>query len=188
MKMWCRDFSDAQFTDAAMDDAGRYRGITLMSGRSVADRFPSDASIISRRKRPPCDYFLAGPFPVVSSKLRTVLDSFAVDAEYLPVAVESPNAQYVAGDWYCFNVLNVADCLDRERSVFTPEREFATKIKEIVLQEEYCTGPLMLIAKAIPFLLVARDDVADAVATARCTGVVLKNPEDWTTPTQPVRQ
>jgi hypothetical protein len=50
-----------------------------------------------------------------------------------------------------------------------------------VIDEAACGGrPLVVTAGCIPILLVVRDDLAAAIDAGRCTGVLLRSPEDWT--------
>jgi hypothetical protein len=183
--IWCRDFRDRFYTDAAMRDVTRYRGIAFMSGRSVRDRFPADAIIEIRNKRRPTDFFMAGPYPVVSAKLKSILDRFSVEAEYLHIQIVGRHDP--PGEWFCFNVTKMANCFDRVNSQYTTEQDFATDIERVAINEAVCgTSPLVLAEKTIPRLLVVRDDVAEAITSAGCTGVVFRRPEDWRNPVNPV--
>jgi hypothetical protein len=79
------------------------------------------------------------------------------------------------------------DCFDHARSVFTPGKRFAMDIKKVAINEDACGSlPLVLVAKTIPFLLVARDDLADSVIARGCTGVVFRSPDDWRNPIDPL--
>jgi hypothetical protein len=50
-----------------------------------------------------------------------------------------------------------------------------------VIDEAACGGrPLVVTAGCIPILLVFRDDLAAAIETVRCTGVLFRSPEAWT--------
>jgi hypothetical protein len=186
MKIWCRDFRDEFYTDASMRDVTRYRGIAFMLGRRVGDRFPSGAIIDLRSEKPPTDFFMAGAFPVISAKLKSVLDSFSVQGEFLPVKLAASDGDAEGGDWYCFNATDVIDCLDRELSIFTPEKDFATKIKRLIIRDELCDqSPLVLAAKTIPYLIIVRDELSQRIVETGCTGVVFKDACEWRDPVYP---
>jgi hypothetical protein len=171
-----------------MQDLDKFHNIPFMFGDRLMDRFPADATVLIRSNRPPTDYFKAGPFPVLSSRVRAVLDKFAVHAEFLRVSVALRNGDPSPGEWFCFNVLEVVDCLDRAKSQFTQEQNYAIDIGRVAINEEACrAAPLVLAAKTIPELVVVRDDVAEAIQAAGCSGVVLKDPREWTNPVYPVR-
>ena len=144
-----------------------------MFGRPLKERFPTDAVIDIRSKRGPSDYFTAGSFPVVSSKLKAVLDKFEVRGEFLPVTLVRRRDGIIQGDWFCFNAMQVADCFDRENSQFTLEQQFATDITRVAIVETACEGaPLTLASNTIPTLLVVRNDLAEAIASSECKDVL----------------
>ena len=186
MRIWCEDFRDNVYTDAMMRDMERVPG-GFMLGRSLIDHFPNDATMEIRSKRKPADFFWAGSFPVVSLRLKKLLDEFGVQAEYLRVKLVRRDDSLIPGDWFCFNVIEVADCFDRSQSKFKAEQDYAGDIEHLVINESACRGsPLVLAKKTFPGLWIVRDDVADAIKAAGCDGVLFKRPEDWRDPVNPV--
>lgn len=186
MMIWCEDFRDEVYPDAAMQDVRRYRGLGFMLGKSLAGRFPSDAAILVRSETP-TDFFMAGSFPVVSLKLKELLDSFGIIAEYFEVSLLDVNGRKIVGKWYCFNIPADIDCFDRRQATFTNEMGFATKIERVAIDEcNIGTIPLVLVAKTVPMLILARDDVAQSIVRAGCTGIVFKSCSEWRNPVRPV--
>lgn len=187
MKIWCSDFRDSIYTDAFLMDGLRYSRIDMMFGHSVQTDFPADASIQVRSKRPPSDFFEAGSFPVVSARIRAILDDHKVVAEYMPVALRDQKGESFTGSWFCFNVTAVADCLDREKSQFTRKGMWATGIKRVAIDENKCSSqPLVLAAKTNPYLLVVQDNLASEIIGAGCSGVVFRDQQNWRNPIDPV--
>jgi hypothetical protein len=187
MKIWCQDYRDRVWVDAAMRDVSRFRGLSFCEGERLSDRFPADATVELRTRRSPTDYFSAGVFPFVSAKLRSILEAHQVQAEFLPVVLTRKKGEPIAETWYCFNPLVTSDWFDRTRSVFTPEQRFATKIERVAIDEARCGDePLVVAENTIPDLIAVRDDLADAILSAGCTGVVFKLAKDWRNPTNPV--
>jgi hypothetical protein len=187
MKIWCQDFRDRIYTDAIMRDATRFRGIAFMFGRSLTDRFPTDATIEIRSERAPTDFFMAGPFPVVSSRLKGILEEFAVQGEFMPVRLVRRKGDPVIGNWYCFNAVQVCACFDRTRSRFEAEQDYATNIERLAINDSACkSAPLVLAEKTIPHLLVVRDDLANAITSAGCSGVFFETPDVWRNPVNPL--
>lgn len=186
MLIWCEDYRDEVYTDAAMQDVRRFRGLAFMLGRSLAGRFPSDATVLVRSESP-TDFFMAGPFPVVSHKLREILGSFGVVGEYFDVSLRDGIGRQIAGQWYCFNIPKDIDCFDRSRATFDDEMGFATNIASVAIDDSnVCTIPLVLVAKTVPMLILVRDDVAEAIIHAGCTGVVFRSYSEWRNPVRPV--
>jgi hypothetical protein len=186
-RIWCEDYSDETYTDAKVDNPRRFLGIPLTAGRPVGDRFPEGTLVVVRSSAPPTDFFMAGMMPVVSQKLKTLLDKHGVRAEFIPVGLRHGSGQESQSRFYCFNLLSALDCLDKHQSVFAADRGFALDIERLVLvptrPEE---PPVYFIANAIPSIVCARDDVADEIERSGCTGIVFRTPEQWKNPTNPV--
>lgn len=187
MKIWCTDYRDRVFTDAAMRDVERYRGLHLFTGAKLAGRFPSDATLDLRSKRYPSDFVRAGVFWIVSSRLRGILDAHGVEAEYFPVTILCRGGERVSGEWYCFNPTVVADWFDRSRAHFVAESGFATDIETIAVRPGvFGAAPLAVAERTIPDLVGVSDAVAASIEAAGCTGVLFRDPEAWRNPTNPL--
>jgi hypothetical protein len=185
MKIWCLDYRDRVFTDAAMQDVRRYSGLDLFSG--AIGQFPTNSIIKLKSKRTPTDFFRAGEFWIVSLKLKGILDSRDVEAEYFPVSVINKAGEAVSGAWYCFNPTLILDWFDRSKSKFVAEHGFATHIEAIALNlTALGEVPLAVAAKTLPELVGVRDDVAESIVANGCTGVVFRDSQDWQNPVNPV--
>lgn len=186
-RILCEDFSDETYTDAKVDNPRRFLGIPLTAGTTVGDRFPEGTSVIVRSRRSPGDFFMAGMMPVVSHKLKVILDSYGVRAEFIPVDVRRDSGQRSQSKFYCFNLLDKLDCLDRHQSLFVADRGFALDIERLVLvPASPAEPPVYLIANVIPSIVCARDDVASEIQQSECTGIVFRTPDQWKNPVRPV--
>jgi hypothetical protein len=187
MKIWCLDYRDRVWTDAAMQDFGRLRGVKLMRGGRYSESFPADIVVDIRFPRRPADFFEAGVYWILSPTLKTILDSFAVDAEYFPVNLARRGKALTDGPWYCFNPTLVVDWFDRVHSQFTLNQGFATEIERVAVDlEKFGDAPLSVASKTIPILVGVRDDLADAIISSGCTGAVFRSPEEWRNPINPI--
>ena len=187
VRMCCEDLSEDSYTDAAIQDPRRFVGIPLAAGQSLADRFPVGTKLVLRSDGTPSDFFMAGPMLVISERLKAIFGEFGVAAEFFPVELTLPSGRASDSRWFFQNILAVVDCLDWEKSQFTSEKGFATNIQRILLSKEM-TGqqPLFRVARTIPSLVCASDELAAAVTAAGCTGLVFKKPEEWRNPMNPI--
>lgn len=183
-KIWCEDYNDDTCVDASISDPKRFIGVPLSSGRSLKDRFPENVKVIIRSERPPTDFFMAGPMCVISTTLKKVLESVKVSAEFFPVELQLPSGNLVRS-WFFFNPLESVECLDLQQSSFTSEDNFATNIERLFLYSIQSEPPLYRIAKTIPVIIAVRDDVAEQVQVQGCTGMIFRNPSEWTNPMYP---
>lgn len=188
MKIWCQNYNNATYTDAAMQDVTRFRGMRFFNGNRLRDSFPTDATVQVRTKRKPTDYFEAGMFSIISEKLRLILERFDVEAEYFPVRLVHRRGNSLDGSWWCFNPLLVRDWFDWSKSQYVDEQNFATEIRVLVATENVLTGlPLAVSARTIPRLVAVSDALVEEIIDQGCTGVVFREPHEWTDPVNPVQ-
>ena len=186
VRIWCEDSSDESYTDAGIQNVREFIGLPFALGMPLTGRFPEATKLVLRSAGEPRDFFMAGPMPVVSERLRAVLEGFRVAAEFFPVEVVSKDGSSLGSRWCCLNVLSVVDCLDWEKSVYKLEKNFATQLERVaVVDEAIGAHALFRIARAIPSLICASESLSDAVAASGCSGVVFKKPEDWRNPRNP---
>ncbi len=186
VRIWCEDSSDELSTDAGIQNTRQFLGLPFALGIPMIGRFPEATKLVLRSAGAPRDFFMAGPMPVVSERLRTILEGFRVAAEFFPVDVISKDGSSLGSRWCCLNVLSVVDCLDWEKSVYKLEKNFATGLERVALVDDAIgSQALCRIARAIPSLICASDCLSDAVVASGCTGVVFKKPEDWRNPRNP---
>lgn len=188
MKIWCVDYKKSTYTDASMQDVTRFRGLRYFDGVKLGDRFPSDATLEVRTKHYPTDFFRAGVFWFFSTKLRNILESHRVEAEYFPVRLVARKGEAIDGAWWCFNPTLLLNWFDWAQSQYVAEKEFATKIKTIAVKQEVLDGvPLALAERTIPDLIAVSDELAESIAESGCTGIVFRDPDEWHNPVNPVQ-
>ncbi len=186
--IWCVDYSDSTYTDAAMQDVTRFRGMKFFRGEKLEGQFPPDATVEVRTNRSPTDSFRAGVFWIISGRLRTILESNDVEAEYFSVRLVDTKGKKFDGSWWCFNPTLVLDWFDWSHSEYVAEQNFATEIKAIRAKSEVLQGvPLAVAERTIPALVVVSDDLAGTIAENHCTGVVFREPNQWKNPVDPLQ-
>ncbi len=180
MKIWRIDYNDSTYTDALMQNLPLFRGLKFFRGASLKEHFPNNATVEIRTKRSPTDSFRAGSFWIVSTKLRKILETHEVDAEYFPLQVVDKKGNKLEGTWWCFNPKLVVDWFDWSRSKYLFEQGFATEITAVHVNEEVLSGvPLAVAARTIPVLVAVSDGLAAAVVENGCTGIVFCEPHKW---------
>ena len=170
--IWCTDYHEA-WTDAGLADVGRLIKVPLSSGRPLGDRFPRDMTLEIISRCEPDDFIYAGPAFVVSVQLRELFDQFGVEAEYYPLAVRHKRRPSDFLFWFA-NLTRTVDCLDRDGSVFKPEREFATDLRRLAfLPWAEPEPPLHRVSRTLPSIIGVNDSLGAAVLAGGFTG------SDW---------
>jgi hypothetical protein len=174
------DVSDEGYTDAHLLDAKKLIGIRLCFGDDLNARFPPSVRIAIDSECPPNDFFFAGPMPVISERAKLIFEKFHVNVECFPLNTTLHRGEKSTVQYYYPNFLDVIDCLDREKSSFTPEKNYATKITSVHLIEKYAkTSPAFLVALTIPCIICVQSEVGQALLESGCKGFVLLQEAEW---------
>lgn len=187
-RIWCSTQIDEQITQAEnLSIQDHYdRNIGYMTGRPVARDFPP-TTIAVHSDHPPDDYFMVGAgMPIISERIKSVLDHFQVNAEFIPVRIVFENAEFREKQYWFMNVLEMLDVLDRNRGQYTywSDPQFVThvdKIKKLAIDEEKAADrALFRIAKGAEYIIAVNDALAESLSSHGITGLHFVKPEAWT--------
>lgn len=156
----------------------------LMKCVPMAGRFP-ETTIAIRSESPPTDYFDVGSMMVVSARLRQVLEIFQAKAEFFRLNVETASGPFAVTPFYCCNILERVDCVDRGRSELTYHTkpgftDHIRSIQRLAIDESIADShPLFRLAKGAEDLVGIGDELADAIKQEAITGCKCITPEAW---------
>jgi len=112
------------------------------------------------------------------SKIRSAIESFGFDkVEYFDVEVISKNHEIPIGEYKVANFLNTINAIDRSNSILEidddeeDEDDNIRNILSLKLDLKAIEGELIFRMIGYETLLVVREDVAQAIVNARCTGL-----------------
>ena len=180
------DVSDKTHTNARLLDAHRLTEMRFNFGDVQSGIFPEGIQIKIKTKREPNDYFHAGPISVVSANVKDVFDSYKVKAEYFLLNITLSNGETSLTKYYYLNILEMVDCLDWSASEYTPVREYATKLKKIVLVDEMChQAPVFLVSRTTSNVLCCSDSVVTSLRQYGCKGINYVSSDTWRNPAYP---
>ena len=164
-------------------------GFRLNACVPAPDPFPECSIELDRNKRELPDFFKASGALIVSAKLRDVITTFDVPAEYVGMKVVRSEKVVAETGYYFLNLLDAVDCFDYGRSEYSPGPAGVTGIETLVIDESKCDGHHLFIVgpigwahspnpKAIigPFVC-ASEALATAALSAGITGAVFGLPE-----------
>jgi len=150
--------------------------VHFVRGRSLKGVFPlTTVSLKLRPKAPDC--IGVGSLDLVSERLRDFLVAENINAEFLEVEVVQGRKR-TDSRYYEMNVLELVECLDRQRSVFQENtlssgERFVSGIDELYLDESKLRGSRLFVMKERLVILI-REDLAGALAAEKFTGLGFK--------------
>lgn len=112
----------------------------------------------------------------VAEKLKDALQAALVGkAEFLPFTLVSGKGKPVAGTFWVVNVLEVHDCVDRDKtegSASSVDPGGYTEIRKLALDEKKLPKEVNILRLApLPELLVVRDDLRSALESGGFSGI-----------------
>ena len=136
---------------------------------------------ISSRKRPAdmlkhaLDYF-------VSDRLRGIFDQFNVRARYFPTEVTWKKAPYTETKYFLMKLHDNLDALDTAKSDFKDRGGPCPYIhmRRVALCDDVVQGHhFFSLTKCIDIILIASEELVNAVKTAGLTGMTILTLEKW---------
>jgi hypothetical protein len=145
---------------------------------SLHATFLGDVRVVARTK--PWDFMEVGSFLFVSDKVKAILEGHNATVEFFPVTLAYKGKDLCS--WFYLHLLKEVDCLDPEKTIFAGrEPPLPEMVKHMVLRESACEGiPISRIGDT-PDIGVS-DELARAIRSAKCTGVIFRKPEEWRNP------
>ncbi|EPQ7331612.1 imm11 family protein, partial [Acinetobacter baumannii] len=103
--VWKADFdNEIYYTRGTIRDISVLKEIKLTKGEPISDRnIKIDIDLIEEYE--PADYFHVGSLFIVSSKLKDILETKQVSAEYLPIKLYKPNGIPIQNKYFFVNLL-----------------------------------------------------------------------------------
>jgi hypothetical protein len=99
------------------EDDVRYTGGIILRETPVKLRFNRPVP-----KKPKMADIHSVPSPVISKKLKELLDGFSLkEVQFVPATVRNTKSNEIITDYFIINVFNLIECADLERSEFTPD-------------------------------------------------------------------
>ncbi|MDC5511604.1 hypothetical protein NRA54_18505, partial [Acinetobacter baumannii] len=117
--VWKADFdNEIYYTRGTIRDISVLKEIKLTKGEPISDRnIKIDIDLIEEYE--PADYFHVGSLFIVSSKLKDILETKQVSAEYLQIKLYKPNGIPIQNKYFFVNLLKKINCINKEHSRYT---------------------------------------------------------------------
>ncbi|TFZ02001.1 imm11 family protein [Ramlibacter humi] len=122
---------------------------------------------------------------VVSEKLKDLLERHAPEdsIEFLPVRLRTPEGRLIPQAYFVANVLGTVACVNREESKFTMNailKDQVGRFQHLVLDEPAIPdGKKIFRLAELRTLIIARQDLAQAIVDADCTGMLFIPLKDY---------
>ena len=138
----------------------------------------------------PTDHFMASGAFIASERLKSLIESFNVSAEYVPVELTHNGSQWDSSKFFIVNLLEAVSCLDYESSSFAPTPSGITNLDNLVIDEAIASGHHLFMLGPIPWgnspnpkaiseiIRCASEDFAARCLKDRISGVAFTRPND----------
>lgn len=182
--IWDEDFSKRTFRlKKQILEMDKLKDVKISLTDSLRGKFPSELTVLIKSRSPaPADFFQCGAMRVVSEDLKEFLTAWPVTgAEFFPVRIIQ-NGETSARNFFCFHLTEEVDCVDLERTKYTPYEgaEYLRTFERLVLDESKAEGhALFRLARFYRTVICAEEALAGAIRKARFTGIKFYDPQDW---------
>jgi hypothetical protein len=173
--VWRAALKDEWATDRlSIENVRAMRGISLLHGESVRARWP-ELRIRVEAEGTPADHARVGVLSLASDRLKSLFEAEGVHAEYLPLIMTGLDV----GRFWAVNVLDVVDCIDRDRSRYTTIDGRTEDIERLVINEVAIGHrPLVRVGETWANLVLASPRIVARVTEEGLTGMNFVDPEE----------
>ena len=154
----------------------------VVSGQAVGRVAGRPAVFFSNKLMRPVD--LVGGLvhvPIVSPKMRAVVEGLGESLEFTPVKVVCKKDDSIQYDYEILNVLNNLDAFDREKSVYrrVGDLRILPSVDKLVLKESEIGSRSLFRLSAFPGLLICSGEARSALEAAGLTGLSFQLTTDF---------
>jgi hypothetical protein len=175
--VWQEDFeNESSYAKVHISNVGELSGVKPTLGKPLGKLPPILLEAVSGD--PLSDFIYVGPFFIVSERLRRLLDDLNVAAEYHEVEFVKCKMKKVC--YYFANLLEKANCLDFDKSIYTMRGQFVDEIEKLAIDETKVVGKnLVRLDKSLPVVILASRELKDKVENSGISGVFFQKPSEW---------
>ena len=165
-------------------DECRARGWELalrFSDNLPDDLPPIQVKVVSRKR--PSDMLKASNKYFTSERLRQIFDDLGVKARYFPAELTWKKVPYTERKFYLMKLHDNLDALDTTKSDFDLDNFPAMPyihMRRVVLRNDVAQGHhFFSLAKCLDMILIASEELVNAVKAAGLTGMTILTLEKW---------
>lgn len=186
--VWEVSMTNPFWTEIDITNIQEYRDNGWQPAMVFPDNLPDEppplkVRVISRKR--PADMIMYGLQCVVSERLRDVLDQFKVQARYFPTEVTWKKAPYTDAKFFLMKLHDNLDALDTAKSDYDVWDRGGTilpyiHMRRVVLRDDVVEGyHFFSLAKCLDQILIASEELVNAVKAAGLTGMTILTLEKW---------
>jgi hypothetical protein len=124
------------------------------------------------------DYWICGPLIMVSSKLKSIIESHKAEVEFLPAQIHC-RGRTVGGN-HCVHFLKVIDCIDAARTVASLRDGWFEDIEKLALDESRAgDSPLFVVDRTFRRIVCVGSRLASHLREAKLTGMQFLSAGEW---------
>lgn len=123
-------------------------------------------------------------FPVISSKLRKILESTNANYEFFSIKVKDHQGEMIKQSYFVANLIDKIECVDREKSTYVDDNMFPGMIEDfekLILDYSKIpdTAEIFRLAEKPRTILVSKELALKIKVDEKCTGPTFVYSEQW---------
>lgn len=123
----------------------------------------------------PNDYFKSGPFVIVSSKMKAILEIFNAEYEFFDVVITSDKTTYPKGDYFFAHLLCAIDFINKKQSIYKPydsNDAFIEKVGKLIINERSLNGsPVAMLKSCFENITIYQDKLVEKLIKESVLGI-----------------
>ncbi|EGT5683607.1 hypothetical protein AGJ32_20090 [Cronobacter turicensis] len=167
-------YDDDLYTDATVINMEDVMSFRVTIPQKLGNSFPLLHLKLDSDLRPN-DYFKSGPFVIVSSKMKAILESFNAEYEFFDVVITSDKTTYPKGDYFFAHLLCAIDFINKKQSIYKPydsNDAFIEKVEKLIINERSLHGsPVAMLKNCFENITIYQDMLVEKLIKESVLGM-----------------
>ncbi|ELY4393267.1 hypothetical protein SMZ41_003328 [Cronobacter sakazakii] len=167
-------YDDKLYTDATVTNMYDVIPFNVTLPEKIGNKFPILQLDLDSDLRPN-DYFKSGPFVIVSSKMKAILEIFNAEYEFFDVVITSDKITYPKGDYFFAHLLCAIDFINKKQSIYKPydsNDAFIEKVERLIINERSLNGsPVAMLKNCFENITIYQDKLVEKLIKESVLGI-----------------
>lgn len=167
-------YEEDSYTDATVTNMRDIMHFKVTSTLELGKSFPV-LNVKVDSENSPGDYFMSGPFLIISSEVRNIFDKHNCKFEYFDVVVNHNGNVIEQGCFYFAHILCEKSFIDKDESIYSLDDDYIDEISKLVINNDsIAEESIVSLAKSFELVLIVNESLANEIIEKKITGVELE--------------
>ncbi|ELY2651593.1 imm11 family protein [Cronobacter sakazakii] len=167
-------YDDKLYTDSTVTNMYDVIPFNVTLPEKIGNKFPILQLELDSDLRPN-DYFKSGPFVIVSSKMKAILEIFNAEYEFFDVVITSDKITYPKSDYFFAHLLCAIDFINKKQSIYKPydsNDAFIEKVERLIINERSLNGsPVAMLKNCFENITIYQDKLVEKLIKESVLGI-----------------